>query len=343
MLYLYPMDLTGCGNYRVLHPYRALPEELQSQVKIIEPGGSGGVEASIRNGKIVQVDIPDDCDAVVVQRPTSEMLVQTLGALKANGVRIILEADDDLEALVPEHPTYTLLKKLDGHDSIMPRLAAGIADTIIASTPALAERLQAAARPDADVMVLRNRIPEAELAHRRSFPEDGKHVLGWPGAVITHPGDLKELRASVSMLKMPFTIVGDEVPGYSPGFNIAEHRLHYTGKIEFEDWIPTLARELSVGVVPLREHAFNRSKSALKALELAAAGVPIVRSTLPEFERLGVGLPAAKPKQWKAQMQRLLEDPELWQSTADEGYRIASENTYEKHVDEWITAWGLGN
>lgn len=339
MLYAYPMDLTGCGHYRVLYPFKAMPPEVQAKVQLVAPGEDGGIQAQVQGTNVYGVTIPSDCTAVLVQRPTSEILARTLRQLRGEGIEIILEVDDDLEVLDPTHPTWHMLHRLPGHDSIFPRLVGTLASRVIVSTEALRKRFSTIVQPGVEVLVCRNRIPKASVG--TPWQRVGEHVLGWPGAVFTHPGDLDTLGGSVARLGRGFRIVGDKSDEATPRLGIPDSEITYSGQIDFEVWIETIRRELTVGLVPLKDSRFNRSKSALKVLEMAAAGVPMVRTTLPEFEDLGIGLPAAKPKNWYHQAQRLLSDDALWAEEQSRNLEIASQNTYEEHVDEWLYAWGL--
>lgn len=273
-LYAYPMDESGCGHYRMLFPLAAMPEEVQSKVKVIPPGDHGGIQARIRGTEVFDVTIPDDCTAVLVQRPTSEVLAKTLAHLRRQGIEVILEVDDDLEALPPQHPTYQLLRTLRSQDAIFPRLVAGFADRVVVSTDALAAKFRTCVRPGVPVTVVRNRIPR-DLIQDEWERGERPHVLGWPGAVNTHPGDLDVLGGAIARLGTGFRIVGGKDDAFQPKLGTPD--VTYYGRVEFADWIPTLRAELTVGLVPLRDTPFNRAKSALKALELAAAGVPVVQ------------------------------------------------------------------
>lgn len=339
MIYAYPMDQYGCGHYRILYPLAAMPPRVREKVKVIPPGSDGGVRAVVVGRDVTELEIPTDCSAVLIQRPTSEVMVRTLRQLRAAGIDIILEVDDDLEVLAPEHPTWQMLKTLPGHDSIWPRIAASLATTVVVSTEALREKFEHAITPGtgARVVVCRNRIPKGKI-HPLSDELD-RNAVGWPGAIETHPGDLATVGGALSRLDQPLTIVGAEYPAQpDPGVGVP---VTYTGPIEFDDWVSALRANLGIGIVPLRDTKFNRAKSSLKALELAAAGVPMVRTSLPEFELLHAGLAADKPKQWYAALRNLRDDKLLWEHEQVRNLEIAKENTYEKHVDEWVDAWGL--
>jgi len=337
MLYCYAMDHWACGHYRVLYPIAAMPAEVRERIKVIPPGDHGGIQAHLHGRKVVDVEVPDDCTEVLIQRPTGEMLANTLVHLHRRGIKIILEVDDDLEALIPQHPTYQFLRHYPDHDATFPRLVAGFASRVVCSTDSLAERFSKYVQPGVPVTVARNRIPRAQIQpewDRRDPP-----TLGWPGALVTHPGDLDVLGGAIARLGRGFRIVGDKEDGFEPHLGTSD--VTYAGKVEFSDWISTLRDELDVAVVPLKDHRFNRAKSSLKALELAAAGVPMVRPALPEFDQLGIGMAAEKSKHWLTLTRALLEDEALWNDHQTMNREIALANTYEEHVGDFMDAWGL--
>jgi hypothetical protein len=161
--------------------------------------------------------------------------------------------------------------------------------------------------------------------------------------VASHPGDLAVLSRALPRLQVdwganPFVIAGPEP---HPGFNMT--RLvgvpgTFTGAVTFADWIGHVSRALDIGTAPLEDNRFNLSKSWLKPLELAAAGVPFVRSTTPEYEALGAGLPAAGHKEWRHQLTRLINDPDLCASEVERNHQIAARHTYDLHAESWYEA-----
>lgn len=103
---------------------------------------------------------------------------------------------------------------------------------------------------------------------------------------------------------------------------------------------------LDIGIVPLQDTAFNQAKSALKALEFAAAGVPVVASDLPEFVTLrDAGLPIylakGRRKDWTSALNRLLSlsDDNLRQLAHAHRQWVIGHATVGHHAPEWAHAW----
>jgi glycosyltransferase involved in cell wall biosynthesis len=119
---------------------------------------------------------------------------------------------------------------------------------------------------------------------------------------------------------------------------------------EFTDGIPDIddyyraITRLDVGIAPLADTGFNKAKSWLKPLELAACGVVPVMSPVAEYASLhsqGIGVLAQwKGRNWRQQVERLLLDENLrnelaWQA---EGV-VRTRHTIEGRCHLWAEAW----
>lgn len=344
-LYAYLSDYTGCGSYRIKYPYDAIKADSRTshlRINLINPGEDAGLKAKVFSGKVLGVTVPVDCDSVLIQRPTSEALVGCIPHLQELGIRVLVDIDDDLLALHPSHPTQGYLNSLPGHSVKALRSACQQADTTICSTPALAEKY---ASRNGRTVVVRNSIPRSALI--ADISDNLVPHIGWPGAISTHPEDLKVLGDALMGIDVPFIITGPEPEDNIDGNrarSLARRDVDFTGEIEYEDWQFAVSK-IHTGIAPLTLTPFNQAKSALKPLELAAAGVPFVKSPTDEYELLGAGLTADgnKPRAWKRELKRLLADDDLRSSEIERNYDIVYQNIYDLNhiVNNWVDAWGL--
>lgn len=327
MLYVQGMDVYACGHYRCYWPAAMIGEGIH--LGYPDDVGDDGIRARIHpvTRTVIDVTIPTDCDAVLVQRPTSIMLLDTIKALKRAGIRIIVEIDDDLAALSPRHPSWALLR-MPGHSPTAFIEAAKIADRVVCSSAALLERYGG----DHGVLVP-NFLPPHFYGLEKS--EDATPHVGWPGSVGTHPDDLAVMGNALTRLKVPMKIVGPPPRTGRTGLGVD---IEYTGSVPFEEWIPAVS-QIHTGVAPLEDTLFNTAKSSLKPLELAVAKVPFVCSPTREYLHLGAGLFAGKPKEWERQLRRLLIDPVLRAEEVERNYEIAQKWALKDHVDLWRDAW----
>lgn len=359
MLYAYPMDLYGVGHYRVIWPLAEISDRVE--YTLVKPGEDGGLGARVHpvTGRPVEVVIPDDCSCVLMQRPTNEVLVSCIPLIQALGVPVLVDVDDDLSALSPQHPAFRHLHprmsgRLPGHSQQAVRDACLAADLVIASTPALLERYA----PHKRGVVLRNRLRsdwaaslrEGEGGARSDPPHTEPRVspprglvprLGWPGSLDSHPADLQIIGNAVARASQHFR-QGDNtvfhVLGPPPSYVSANPLgvpTRFTGAVDFHSWLPAIHEHLDIGVAPLEPTPFNRAKSYIKPLELAAAHIPVVRSKTPEYDHLQVGLAAETPKEWRRALTKLAQDEDFRTELAAHDAALARSNTYARHADEW--------
>jgi glycosyltransferase involved in cell wall biosynthesis len=227
-----------------------------------------------------------------------------------------------------------MLRDVVGHDPRALRVACERADLVTASTPALLKKFA----PHGRGMLLRNYLPKKLFR-----PEDvaKEPHIGWPGAITTHPDDLKVMGNALALLGAPVRLVGGD-SGNRAKAVLGVDPVEVTGNIPFDDWMDAVAT-IHTGVAPLELSGFNIAKSWLKPLEMAAAGVPFVASPTPEYEALGAGLIVRgnKPREWQKALRRLLTEPGLREHEIGRNREVAQKWVMEDHLDEWREAWEL--
>jgi glycosyltransferase involved in cell wall biosynthesis len=297
---------------------------------------------------------------VSVQRPTRAALVGAMKWIKERrpDVGLVVELDDDLVNLPAGHEGFGFLdpRRNPQENSAWLRMGLQLADVVTVSTPELAKRF-GGSRP---TYVIRNGVPGSMLEQYPSRAmaqgqKDNQRIIGWAGYTGTHPGDLEITNGAIRdiMQRAPggreirFRNIGPH-EGLAKALDLP---LELQGQVEASGWLdPHLYRvslaSLDIGIVPLQDTAFNRAKSTLKALEMAAAGVPVVASDLPEFRALrseGLPLWLVKPKrkEWYGALARLctLEDDELRQAANQHRRWVASYGTVDNRAPEWASAW----
>lgn len=334
---LCPADLTGCGHFRLLYPGLVLKQQGQIEVTVTQQ-----LPLRIAPGQPPQVVAagPIDADVIVLQRPLLRVLADAIPLLQRNGHTVVVDIDDDFTSLHPRHPLRRQVNPASSPDLNVRHLqrACATADVVTVSTPALADRYGA----HGNAIVLRNRIPAFFLTLEAE--RDGR-TIGWPGFTVYHPGDLTVTHGGIQQALQD---TGARFLNVGNGENVKrELALHHepdaTGAVKFADY-PAAIAQLDVGIAPLQDNAFNRAKSWLKPLELAAAGVPPIVSPLPEYQLLaeqGIGLVAKdRARDWARHATRLLSDEIYRAELADQGRAIVAEHhTYETNAWRWVEAW----
>jgi hypothetical protein len=335
---VYPADTGACGLYRIRYPaetliHRGYDVHIATDNSPVKEGVADQIAAEDWE---LKTGIVPDCDIVVIQRPSSIKAPAIVRYLKSQGIRVVIEIDDDFRSLTSRNQAWHHYQKHarekngNGQSVAAMTKAISLADKVIVSTPALA------AAYSTDVVV-ENCIPESFLSTPR-FPDPMS--LGWSGSMSVHQGDLKVVglgvRDALKTTGWNFRVVG-ESRGVAEELAL-EGPLPETGWVSMSSYRVHVAT-LTAGIAPLADDAFNRSKSWLKTLEYGALGVPCVASDLPEYNRLGIGAIARKPKMWRSLLTKVMLDEDFRADLIREGRSIAEQWTYEKQADKWWRAW----
>jgi glycosyltransferase involved in cell wall biosynthesis len=343
MIYVFPADLDGCGHYRMIWPAQALIDQGMSNIRIIMPAQRGtfmGAHVHPVTGRVENINIPEDATAIVVQRITHEKLVEAIPMIRARGVAVVIDIDDDLSALPPKNRAFEVMHPKFGqrpdHSWKNTQLACEASTTVVASTEALIPVYGG----KGNARVIKNHVPS------RYF--DVKHydspVFGWGGSVYYHPDDLEITGNAVRRLTnegYSFRIIGDG-DGVRAALGLNDHP-EITGIVDLRSAWPDTLSSLGVGMAPLSDTRFNRSKSWLKMLEMASLGVPSVSSPRAEYTKLhndaGIGFLAHKPQQWYRFLKKLLDEEPLRREMSEAGREAARAYTLEDNAWQWYEAW----
>lgn len=276
-----------------------------------------------KEGEEATFQIPD---LVVLQRWMFASVAVEAETARGHGQVIVNDLDDHFWAIDPRNqaaaatdPKKNLIENRDYYAAVLRASSA-----VTCSTPYLAAVLRRELRVTCPIHVIPNHVDLSvyqavyDANHARVASLSGRPRVGWVGATPWRSGDVETLRGVLG----PF-LRQEDVTGYHGG--------HLEGKDSFSDLAdlgdvpmivkpmvpireyPSLMSGLDVGLVPLRDVAFNRAKSWIKGLEYAAGGVPFVAQDLPEYVRLhalGIGRVARRPRDWTRQMKALLDPAE---------------------------------
>jgi len=342
-IYVYPADTEGCGHYRLIWPALELIRRGHN-VKLIMPRDRQNISAEIRaDGTLNNVFFPEDAEVLVLQRVSHKHLSNAIPLIRARGTAVVVDMDDDLSCIHPHNPAWLNFHPRSGlpgsknaeHNWANAQRACEAASLVTLSADALATRYARHGRLE----VLRNCVPASYLIIEHT---DGE-TFGWGGSLASHPTDLDVLGSSALMLQRAgrtFKIIGH--PGGIRETLRLDEEPESSGIVDITEW-PKALSTLGVGLAPLADNVFNRSKSWLKPLEYAALGVPIVMSPRAEYCRFqrefGVGKIAEKPAQWLRIVRSLLDSPDERVELSALGRLAAARWTYEARAELWLQAW----
>jgi GT2 family glycosyltransferase/glycosyltransferase involved in cell wall biosynthesis len=313
--------ITPCGHIRLVQPFDAMaamhPEAL---VQVVD------LEAALVR----------DADAVVCQRHVVTDIAaaeRLIDHCRRKGMKLIYDLDDDLLSIPATHPEAERLTALA---KVVTRFVEA-ADSVWAATPELARRL--AGMRD-DVELVRNAHDERiwrRTVRRPAAPRQQPVRIVYMGTA-THDEELEFLQPIAESLHHRF---GREVRFDVVGVASREHLPRCFHRVVpdsgsaaqtypgFVEWF--CRQEWDIAVSPLVDGPFNRCKSAIKLIDYAALGLPVVASRHAEYEAAfggghGVQLPANTVEAWTEALTRMITDPE---ARRHEGERIL--HHYRRH------------
>lgn len=341
-VYVLPADAHGCGHYRLIWPANVLQSH-GYDVVIMPPHEKSGFLAKVGENDdgsqtLTSVTVPPDADVIVLQRPAHPLQPQMIKLMRANGIAVVVDMDDDMSSIDPNNIAYQTYHPRSKSPLSWRHAAEScrVATLVTTSTRALQRVYAKHGRGE----VLDNYVPEAYL----SMPRGDSRCFGWAGTTKSHPNDL-QVAGNVYQRLIDEGYCFRTVGGASSVKQAARLRneVSCTGSIPLIDWARVIYQELYVGMAPLGATAFNQGKSRLKAIEYMAGGVPWVGSPREEYRRLqresGCGLMAATPKEWYANLKRLLTDEILYKEQVEMGYSYMSDQTYQENGWRWASAW----
>jgi glycosyltransferase involved in cell wall biosynthesis len=300
-------DGHACGWYRVRLPFDQLE----------------------RNGHQVEVNYGwtercEDYRIIVGQRVGKPEALPIWRRLKARH-RLVYETDDDVFTIDSLNVAAYLTHSPQIIDAV--EFAATIADMVTVSTEPLAEVMR---RYNDNVVVLPNHIPDDLLTLERPVRE--QVTVGWAGG----DSHLRDFEAVAPQLRrfldrnphVDFHTIGTS---YLRPFKL---RGRHTGWCQ-DIWDYYRSVDFDVGIAPLADTVFNQSKSAIKAIEYAALGIPVIASDVEPYRPFvldGVtGYLIRQPHEWGKRLREL---------THDHAMRAEMAAKAKEHAANWVIGRG---
>lgn len=310
-------DHSGCGYYRVKQPFNAL------KAKGHDVSCDGNMPSDVALGA---------ADVVIAQRvvlPGPSEWIQKVA--RKGHTKVVLEFDDDLWNIEGTSPIAHGFFNLEMQDRARQNLA--VADLVTTTTDHLANRLSE--YTTAPIEVIPNHVSSWLVDHE---PERAADVttIGWAGSA-THLGDWAELSSELRR----FLQRNQGVELHTMGVDLATRwpKTRHTGWHNgIDDYLRAI--DFHIGLAPLRPSLFNKSKSALKAMEYGALGIPVVASNCgpyADYVRHGeTGFLVDRPHEWPIYLRQLLEDRDLREEM---GRKARSHVTSTSLIEDNLWRW----
>lgn len=291
-------DASGCGWYRIRLPLGELARN--------------GHDVKLMSGESVRADDAGQWPLIVGQRVDKHDALPAWRRFRARS-RLVYEIDDDVFNIERVNwQAYGIYSRRETLDAVAH--CAETADLVTVTTEPLAQVMR---EYNGNVAILPNHVPGWLCDHdrqRRTRP-----VVGWQGGA-SHGADIGLVAQPIRRFLERFpgwdahlmgtdyrpTIKHERVM-FSPWVNVGDEPERYYQGIDFD-----------IGLAPLTPGVFNRSKSAIKALEYAALGIPVIASDIEPYRDFVVhgvtGFLVRYDHEWLKYLGELAADDDLRES-----------------------------
>ncbi|MEI6291982.1 MAG: glycosyltransferase, partial [Chloroflexota bacterium] len=321
------------GNILVLYPSL---EEKPNRMALLKPAlESFGCLVTEKDGYLPGRDpLPD---VVITGNPhTNPRLLESLSALSAANIPVVLDLDTDFEKQPVSHRDYST-KGLGTHT----RGSAYASMMLLADVVTVpSETLALSLKDVADNVVV---IPDGwsqknELWHKAASPRPTINI-GW----VDSSGQIEDLsliRRYIIRIIREFpntriTIIGNP-QAYRLFENLPEHRRMYLPLVAHEEF-PYLLGQVDILMVPLRNTPFNVSFPDTLLVEAGAKGIPWVASPIPSFRRwMAGGIISESLDEWHLNLRHLVMDRDLRNNLARAGQAAAKSREMGQLGRSWL-------
>ncbi len=331
----YPADSMGCGFYRIAQPAKWLRKQ--------------GWE--VRIGEISKIEASDIdwCDLMVIQRPSAAYQLSSMNYAKSQGKKVVFELDDYIQGILPTNPGYEAWKP-DRLNLARACQAMRIADAITTTTELLANEFR---QYNKNTYVLPNYLDFSLWNKRIPFRDTERIRIGWIGG-CSHHADLEIISQPIVDICREFPKVKFVLMGFIPEkvFEAIPTMVEpckacgYEGQIEFRQGVEVLkfpsavvSTNIDIGLAPIIDVAFNRTKSDLKLKEYMRLGIPWIASDVTPYQawrESGAGYVVSNhPDDWRQHIKLLVEDKEIRKSLGEQGYKLSNNFSIAANINQW--------
>lgn len=314
-------DESGCGWYRIKQPLGELAKH--------------GHDVTTALGSAVKPSDLSGYPLIIGERMDKHTALPYWRRMRAHS-KLIYEIDDDVfNVEVVNWMAYGTFSRADTQDAVSH--AAEVADLVTVTTDSLAAVMR---RYNPNVAVLPNCVPGELLEWER--PHRDEVTVGWAGGA-SHGMDM-------GMIAEPVARFLDRTPKAKVHLIGTDYRptIRRAGRVRFTAWEQDIWAyyrniDFDIGLAPLTDSTFNRSKSAIKALEYAALGIPVVASAVGPYSEFVVdgvtGFLCRRRGEWGRRLDELANDPGLREEMGRKAREHAAQWTIQRNWHRWAEAY----
>jgi glycosyltransferase involved in cell wall biosynthesis len=250
---------------------------------------------------------------------------------------ILVEIDDDVFNVNPENlGSYGYYPGSNAEYYVENQIRN--AHGVICSTKWIAKQMQ---KYNPCTWVIPNSI-DFKVWDNLKNPQRHKGIrIGWSGS-DSHDEDLKVIKQIVpEVLKkhkdVEFVFFGGCPKGLEPSKRITVYR-NFVDIFKYPHALKD--KGIDIGLAPLKDNLFNRSKSNLRYLEYSALKIPTIASPVEPFDHIEqniTGIKAQEPSEWIQAIDSLVKDKEYRRSVGFNAYEyIKRENNAEINAKKYV-------
>jgi glycosyltransferase involved in cell wall biosynthesis len=278
-----------------------------------------------------------DYDVVLGWRMHDEFFTRVVRLLGDANIGFVWDNDDNFTALEQKgRANYRLFNSLRGH-RLLADMEALMRAANIVTTPSAGLAAYYRETVGADVRVLENYVEPASPRFTPSKPQ--QVVVGWI-AHMEHQTDIERLGLQETMQRLLDRHPHVHVVTVGCGLGVDSERYHHIRNVPFED-LRGYVSSFDVGLAPIVDSAFNRSRSNVKVKEYATLGVPWLASPIGPYEGLGQdeGGRLVSDDRWYDEVERLVLDGRARRKLAKRAAKWARSQTFEENAHRWEAAF----
>lgn len=273
-------------------------------------------------------------------------LAQTMGK------KLIMDVDDNFLDVPESNELYDKFKP-GKRDRALLATALSFCDSIIVSTEPLRERLHKHFKQvhnlEKNIVVIPNMNDVKDWQHTPAPKHEDKIVIGYSGS-NSHKDDLRMVMPVIAKLMNKYPNVLFEIVGSVPQREVKEYFGHagfnddslerlflLPSTTHFKAYPAYLASlKWDIGIAPLVDSPFTRSKSHIKWMEYSMYEIPVVASRVyPYFMELKgrdtirdeeTGFLCRTAKEWEEKLEALIQSKELRQKIGKQAKKFIEKN-----------------
>jgi hypothetical protein len=315
---------SGNGYYRAIAPMAALAER-----------GHRVRPLPVENDSPQPVGSLEGVEVLHIHRYCEDRAWRIAREARAQGAAVVWDQDDN-QAATPRGVAYDRVWNGFEGDRRLTRMRRLWRLVELVTTPSadLAEQLRKEGAPQTEVIP--NFLPDAVLnPNKRPHP---RLTIGWT-AGLEHAADVQRLPILPVLQRL--LDERDDISVISLGLRLGlrSERYFHVPHVPVQVLTQQLV-EWDIGIAPLADIAFNRSRSDVKLKEYAAAGVPWLASPTGPYLGLGEkqGGRLVADEQWHDELVRLIEKPRERRKLAKRGSKWVASQTLSANAQRWEDA-----